>query len=63
MSSIELPCQMLAIFYKYNGAIYFVTANERQNKEYMLEKGCYACKYILLTVEKIKEMYKLSVCV
>lgn len=38
----DLPRQMLPTFYRYNGAIYLVTAKELQNKEHMLEKGCYA---------------------
>lgn len=38
----DLPRQMLPKFYRYNGAIYLVTAEELQKKERMLEKGCYA---------------------
>ncbi len=38
----DLPRQQLPIFYRYNGALYLVTASELQNKEHMLEKGCYA---------------------
>lgn len=38
----DLPRQMLPKFYRYNGAIYLVTAEELHNKEHMLEKGCYA---------------------
>lgn len=38
----DLPRQMLPTFYRYNGAIYLVTAEELQNKEHMLEKGCFA---------------------
>ena len=38
----DLPRQMLPKFYRYNGAIYLVTAEELQKKEHMLEKGCYA---------------------
>lgn len=47
----DLPRQMLPIFYRYNGAIYLVTAKELQNKEHMLEKGCYA--YIMPQVRSI----------
>jgi len=38
----DLPRQQLPVFYRYNGALYLVTASELQNKEHMLEKGCYA---------------------
>lgn len=38
----NLPRQTLPTFYRYNGAIYLVTAKELQNKEHMLEKDCYA---------------------
>lgn len=38
----NLPRQMLPTYYRYNGAIYLVTAEELQNKEHMMEKGCYA---------------------
>lgn len=38
----DLPRQMLPIYYRYNGAIYLVTAEELKNKEHMLEKNCYA---------------------
>lgn len=38
----DLPRQMLPVFYRYNGALYLVTASELQNKEHMLEHGCYA---------------------
>lgn len=37
-----LPRQMLPVYYRYNGALYLVTADELQNKEHMLENGCYA---------------------
>lgn len=37
----DLPRQMLPTFYRYNGAIYLVTAEELQKKN-MLENGCYA---------------------
>lgn len=38
----DLPRQMLPVYYRYNGALYLVTAKELQNKEHMLEQGCYA---------------------
>lgn len=38
----DLPRQVLPTFYRYNGAIYLVTANELQKKDKMLEHGCYA---------------------
>lgn len=38
----DLPRQMLPTYYRYNGALYLVTADELQNVEHMLEKGCYA---------------------
>ncbi len=38
----DLPRQMLPTYYRYNGAIYLVTEEELQNKEHMLEHGCYA---------------------
>lgn len=38
----DLPRQMLPVFYRYNGALYLVTASELQNKGHMLEHGCYA---------------------
>lgn len=38
----DLPRQMLPTFYRYNGALYLVTARELQNKQHMLEHGCYA---------------------
>lgn len=38
----DLPRQMLPTFYRYNGAIYLVTAKELQNKEHMFEMGCFA---------------------
>ena len=38
----NMPRQLLPIYYRYNGAIYLVTAEELQNKEKMFEKGCYA---------------------
>lgn len=38
----NLPRQQLPIFYRYNGALYLVTAEELQNKEHMFEKNCYA---------------------
>ena len=38
----DLPRQMLPVFYRYNGALYLVTASELQNKEHMMEHGCYA---------------------
>lgn len=47
----DLPRQMLPTFYRYNGAIYIVTAKELQNKEHMLEKGCFA--YIMPQVRSI----------
>lgn len=38
----DLPRQMLPVFYRYNGALYLVTASELQNKAHMFEHGCYA---------------------
>lgn len=38
----DLPRQMLPTFYRYNGAIYLVTARELQKKEDMLKEKCYA---------------------
>lgn len=38
----DLPRQMLPTFYRYNGAIYLVTAKELQNKNHMFEKKCFA---------------------
>lgn len=38
----NLPRQMLPVYYRYNGALYLVTAEELQNKEHMFEKNCYA---------------------
>lgn len=38
----DLPRQLLPTYYRYNGAIYLVTREELNNKEHMLEKGCYA---------------------
>ena len=38
----DLPRQELPIYYRYNGALYLVTADELQNTERMFEKGCYA---------------------
>ena len=38
----DLPRQMLPIYYRYNGAIYLVTAEELNKKDTMLESNCYA---------------------
>lgn len=38
----NLPRQMLPVYYRYNGALYLVTADELQNKQHMFECGCYA---------------------
>lgn len=38
----DLPRQQLPTYYRYNGAIYLVTAEELQNKAHMLEKKCFA---------------------
>lgn len=38
----DLPRQQLPVYYRYNGAIYLVTAEELHNKEHMLEHNCYA---------------------
>lgn len=38
----DMPRQMLPTYYRYNGAIYLVTARELQNTEHMLERNCYA---------------------
>ena len=37
----DLPRQLLPRYYRYNGALYLVTAEELDKKEHMLEKGCY----------------------
>lgn len=47
----DLPRQALPTYYRYNGAIYLVTNKELQNKEHMLEKGCYA--YIMPQIRSI----------
>lgn len=38
----NLPRQMLPIYYRYNGAIYLVTAEELNKKDTMFESNCYA---------------------
>ena len=38
----DLPRQMLPVYYRYNGALYLIRAEELQNKDHMFEYGCYA---------------------
>ena len=37
-----VPRQQLPTYYRYNGAIYLLTAKELENREHLFEKGCYA---------------------
>lgn len=46
-----VPRQQLPTFYRYNGAIYLLTAKELENREHLFETGCYA--YVMDQIKSI----------